>query len=274
MKKLIALTGALLASSAFAAITNSTALSESKVESSSWQDFKERTQISYFGEVNKQTVDSESNNGYFYQALSGRYKLNDVWTARADLRFETNEGADDKYAERDPRIGVQGVVYANGNFSVFSLARLEIAATDASTDANKLVKPKFYNAANYSLGANSFSAGMELSRWIYEDGKEEADADRLFTFTDFTYRYTLNDKATFQYYYELGFQSRAGKNNDFNRNWERMLIGMDFAVAKNVANIISDVTIYPHIDYRPMDSQDTSVSDLGLGAWISASFFQ
>lgn len=278
MKKLIALSSALLASSGvLAAVTNGTALSEAKVESSAWEDFKERSSLTYFSEFNDGSVRETVNQNYYYQLVSGRYKLNDTWTARADMRFQTSEGVKDKYQELDPRLGIQGVSYASGNFSVFTLLRLEMAATTASKDVNKLARPRIYNALSYSAGAHSFSTGLEISKWLYEQGKENAASDSDITqmngFIDVTYRYTVNDTAAFQTYTELGYASRFGKPaGDVIRNWERHLVGMDLNFSKYVKGIVSRLTFYPHLDYRPGD--DREAGDLGVGAWISAAFFR
>lgn len=289
MKKKIALLGALVGSAvmsgqAFAALSNTANVSSRNVKPSAWETFKKKSSISYFGEFNDASaINPDTNNGvdstnqnFYYQAISGRYQLNDTWTARADLRLQTSEGADDKYQELNPRIGIQGVVYANGNFSVFSLTRLELGMTDnpqSATDDGRVVKPKFYNAANYSMGADSFSVGLEVSKWLY-DGSNVED-NQLSTFMDVTYRHTFNDKATFQTYIELPGSSRKGKSvGDLARNtqYERFLVGMDLTVAKNFMNIAKNVSIFPHIDYEP--ANDSKVGDLGIGAWISAGFFQ
>lgn len=275
MKKLIALTSAMVTGSAFAALSSSAAVSTSKVKSSGWEDFKEKSHISYFAEATKNTVSEESSRAYYYQSISARYKLTDTWTARADLRFSTEEANKDPYSESNPRIGIQGVTYANGNFSVFTVGRLEIAATDGDIDADKMVKPKLYNAANYTVGANSFSAGVELAKWIYQG---DAEVPGMSNFMDATYRHTFNDDVAFQVYYELGLASRAGKAlGDVTNTWERTLTGVDFSVAKNIGNVLKDVTIYPHVIYQTVDTDETidnTVEDLGVGAWISASFFR
>lgn len=274
MKKLIALTTGLVAGTALAAISNNVGVSTQKVESSAWQKFQEKSSISYFGEFNDPSMNNKEavNQSLYYQVLSGRYQLNDTWTARADIRFETNEGVEDKYTEKNTRIGIQGVPYANGNFSVFTLFRIEGATTDAARDAEQIAKPKLYNAVNYSMGATSLSAGLELAKWFYNQGEEVGGMNN---FMDFTIRYTFNDDVTFQSYTELGLDSRDGKENgDVTNTWERHLIGLDLAVAKNIGNVVKNVTIFPHLDYRPHNAEDTSIDDVGIGAWVSATFFQ
>ncbi|MCO4754813.1 MAG: hypothetical protein KC478_10050 [Bacteriovoracaceae bacterium] len=242
------------------------------------EEFNEKSYISYFGEYNKGTIGESSSRAFYYQSISGRYKLNNKWTARLDLRMETKEAEDDPYTELNPRLGVQGITYVNGNFSVFTQARLEVAAVSSSLDVNKIVKPKFYNAVNYSMGAQSFSVGMEVAKWLYESGKEnlnnDPDYDKLNLFADVTYRYTIDAKKTFQIYYELGLDARGTETNDLTNTFERFLIGMDLSVADSLLNnTIKGVTLFPHIDYRPQNSTDTELKDLGLGLWVSATVF-
>ena len=263
MKKLIALIFASTALSAFGM---------------NFEDFKEKSYISYFGEYNKGTIGESSSRAFYYQSISGRYKLNNQWTARFDVRMETNEAADDPYTELDPRIGIQGITYVNGNFSVFTQARLEIAAVSASRDVNKIVKPKVYNAVNYSMGAQSFSLGLEVAKWLYESGEEnlenDAGYDKLNLFSDFTYRYTFDSKKAFQIYYELGLDARGTETSDLTNTFERVLIGMDLTVADSLFNdTVKGLTVYPHIDYRPGNSEDTEHKDLVIGLWVSDTLF-
>ncbi len=287
MKKKIVLLGALIASTAlsgqaFAALSNAANLSSANVKPSAWEKFKEKSSVSYFAEFDDKTaLDPDTKNGtdtanqnFFYQAVSGRYQVNDTWTARADIRMQTQEGAKDKYQELNPRLGIQGVVFAKGNFSIFNLSRVELGMVDSSRKADQIIKPKVYNAANYTLGAHSFSTGLELSKWIYDDTPQKEQM-QFGVFMDVTYRYTFNDFATFQTYVELPGSSRLNKGlGDLARQqqYERFLVGMSMNVAKNFMNIAKNVNIFPYIDYQPYN--DKRLGDLGIGAWISAGFFQ
>src|SRR5690554_5199182 len=174
MRKLLGLSAYLLAASAFAATSEAPSISQAKVGSSAWEKFKEKSYFTYFGEFNDHNaVDSKGqNDSWFYQSLSGRYVINDTWTARADMRFETIEGNADPYYEYNPRIGIQGLTYSNGNFSVFSVIRLELPLTNDDPDLHKIVKPRVYNALSYEMGAHSFSTGIDVGRWLYEQGHD------------------------------------------------------------------------------------------------------
>ena len=279
MKRLIAATSLILAGTAFAAKTNKTTAT---MTPSAWDTFKEKTSISYFGEFNDQSIDPDEdleavNQNFYYNLISFRYKLTDTWTARADLRFETDEGVADPYTELDTRLGIQGVFYSSGNFSLFNLTRLEIATTDSSHDKQRMFKPRVYTAANYGFGAQSISLGFEFAKWLYEHGDEQLEKDgglsKLDTFMDITYRYRFQDWVSFQLYYELGGKTRPTKpTGDLIENGERILIGADFTLVKNFMDIMKNLTFYPHIDYQP--DNDREIGDLGVGAWISAGFFQ
>jgi len=242
-------------------------------------EFNEKTHISYFGEYNKGTIGESSSRAFYYQSISGRYVLDDTWTARLDIRLETNEGVEDPYVELNPRVGVQGLIYAKNQFSVFALYRLEVAAVSGSTDLDRVIKPKIYHAANYSMDKHSFSVGVEVARWLYKDGKDnvenDAGFDKLGLFTDFTYRYSFNDTKTFQIYSELPFSKPGDKEGTYLVNdGERHLIGMEFAVPGTfLGGTMKGLSLFPHIDYRPQNSTDTELKDLGVGAWVSAVFF-
>lgn len=268
MKKFLVLAGSLLATSAFAALSTSAAVSKKKVDPTMWEMIKKNTGLVYFAEANdasmEPTESEKENQGYFFQSFSGRYQLNKTWSARLDLRFQTTEGLSDPYDERNVRVGFQGVSYASGNVSVFTLVRFEGATTDAAKDDKKIIRPMVYNAANYSTGANSISLGVQFAKWLYEEGSE---VPGMGNFMDLTYRYTFTDKLAFQLYTELGLDSRAGKDlTDVANTWERHLIGADIKVAKNIS-------FYPHFDYRPHNGEDKQFSDVGVGAWITGFFF-
>ena len=49
---------------------------------------------------------------------------------------------------------------------------------------------------------------------------------------------------------------------------------MEFAVPGTfLGGTMKGLSLFPHIDYRPQNSTDTELKDLGVGAWVSAVFF-
>ena len=112
---------------------------------------------------------------------------------------------------------------------------------------------------------------------FYEDFEQSQSIDSrisaMDSVADFTYRYSFNDDIAFQSYSAWVFTSRWSKDlGDLVELTEYHNIGADFLVAKNVMDIMTNVTVFPHIVYYP--DNDREFRDLGFGAWISAGFFR
>lgn len=223
-------------------------ISSTNTSQSTWNKIKENASFTYYGEVYGRKFDDFSNHdreaiysslGLGYRVgkgrltLSPRFKLYETTT--------TPDGETRGHAEMiNPRFGYSQLLYKNDNFSIYNSSRLEFGINEAKTERNRLVKIKQYNAISFNLDKrNTLDIGLELSRWFYDGGKEEANAVGLGTYFEVIHKYAFTDKVALLSIFEIehgfGIGDRSSLNFTKAGDYSIIKVGPEFSLGKKTS---------------------------------------
>lgn len=237
--------------------------------------------ISYFQETESASTEmgNKKNTITTFRQASFRYKLNDTWTARIDLRDETTDqiedGSGDVHDRVNPRIGVQAVVWKKGRYSLFTQFLADVVANLHVQGSDRIIRPRIYNSLSIDLTPKqNLAVAFAVRRYIYQPGEDDQYDLQWDGFTEITYRVTMSDLITLQAYYFSPINSRKDHSQfDLIQSEADLDLGVEF-------NFKDVGTFMPYLGYNfqtinetGADSHDEDLADVSLGFWLSTRFF-
>jgi hypothetical protein len=269
MKKIIALTTLVAATSALAASTTAT-----KIDVSS-MSLKERISFSYYGEMDKDNLDKSKDPKQataFYNSFTMKYKMTEDITASINPRFEvTDRNTSDYIDEGDVRVGIKKAnIYtsANGMVSTSVTVKLELPTSKGSEDSDKLTRVKLYVGTNvkiddynnfYFLPYYNKSINTQSAESVGETAKYNISSWSSYTNSSFS------EKALLRLDIETSISHMSGytdNNLKSDKGDERILAGVDFDMA--------GTSVYPYLQHNTSGVKAADM--LGAGVQVSASF--
>lgn len=275
-KTILALATAAISTVAFA--QSATNVITTSASQSTWEKIRQNTSLSYYGEFSGRTFANKEGgtSDYFYNSISLGYKVG-KGKVFINPRFESYTTTTDSSGEArgnmamlNPRMGYSGVIYGTDKYSIFNSSRLEIGINEARTERNRLVKIKQYNAISFNLDSrNTLDLGVELNRWFYNGGNEEASTNAIGTYFEAIHKYAFTDKTALISIFEFdgGSETDRGMGEIVRQSdWTVLKVGPEFALANKVS-LYTAAMFYLDNESRLVNEENVNVF-LGLSASI------
>ena len=277
MKKLIAFTTLLVATSTFAQSTNS----KTKIKTKD-KTFTERIGFWYYGELDRNRISNDKNvtgdkKLDFLNYLNTSYELDSKSRINLTLRMNVTDrqapnGAGDRYEELDPRLGVDRLLMDNGTSSLRVRAVFELPMSRYSnyTQGDRRIT-RFKPSATFSTKIDDYNRLMVFAgfnkTYYHEASASVEGTSRHYVTSWISYSNSaLSEKYQLRIDAETLMRHQGGTqdlNMKASSGEERILAGVSM-------NIPGGVNLFPYLQHDP--SLVKAANMLGGGVQIFKAF--